>query len=87
MSVPRSRREAKRYDKYLAKLAPGVCEFCTIGKGNEQFVSETNSFKLIHNLFPYSIWDGQRVVDHLLVVPKQHIDTLQDLTPGKQQSS
>lgn len=31
-------------------------------------------------MFPYTQWDGQGVVDHIMVIPKKHTDTLSDLT-------
>jgi diadenosine tetraphosphate (Ap4A) HIT family hydrolase len=34
---------------------------------------------VIRNIFAYSIWDGQQVDDHLMVIPKKHTDTLADL--------
>lgn len=53
-----------------------ACDFCAVGPSNKQFVRETTYFKVLHNIFPYSIWDYQAVIDHLLVVPKKHTDSL-----------
>lgn len=81
MTAPRSRKETKQYAEHRREVHMRGCIFCALEPGDEQFLTETNSFKLIRNIFPYSIWDSQRVADHLLVVPKQHTDTLSDLTP------
>ena len=81
MTAPRSRKEKKQYDKYIATVDKSHCSFCMLKENGEQIVAETDSFLVVRNLFPYSIWDGQRVVDHLMVVPKQHTDTLSEFKP------
>jgi diadenosine tetraphosphate (Ap4A) HIT family hydrolase len=85
MTAPRSRKESRSYDKHRKKIAAGVCEFCDIKPGDAQFISETDHFKIVYNIFPYSMWDSQKVSDHLLILPKQHTDTLHDLTPQQAQ--
>ena len=77
----RSRRDQRRYQKYRTALSAAVCDFCDIREGHNQFIAETTSFKIIRNIFPYDFWDGQWVDDHLMVVPKQHTDTLKSLNP------
>ncbi len=79
MSATRSRKEEKVYKKYQAESNKESCPFCAIRKGDKQFLDETKSFKLIRNIFAYSIWDGQRVTDHIMIVPKKHTDKLEDL--------
>ena len=76
----RSRKEEKRYSSYRSKLGSGHCDFCAITPDLAHYVSETKSFFVIKNIFPYSQWDGQGVLDHLLLIPKKHTDTLSDLT-------
>ena len=80
MTAPRSRKEVKSYKKYM-KDKPGAkgCVFCNVDKGAEQLVLETKYFKLIRNIFGYSLWDSQPVADHLMIVPKKHTDSLNDL--------
>ncbi len=56
------------------------CVFCDISSGSDQIIQETKSFRVIINIFPYSYWDDQGVVDHLMIIPKQHTDTLSDLS-------
>lgn len=83
MTATRSRKQSLKYDAYRARLDDSHCQFCTIKAGDTQLVAETAHFKVVHNLFPYSFWDSQRVVDHLMILPKQHTDTLKDLTPNE----
>jgi diadenosine tetraphosphate (Ap4A) HIT family hydrolase len=80
MTVLRTRRRQKLYEKYLANPPVG-CEFCRVNEGDPQFVTATKSFKVIHNRFPYTFWDDQQVADHLLIVPKEHTDSLASFTP------
>jgi ATP adenylyltransferase len=78
----RNRKEYKVYRRHTDRVRrSGVCEFCKIDKGSNQFVEGTKSFKVIKNIFPYSFWDERQVVDHLMVVPRKHIDTLDDISP------
>ena len=82
MTAPRSRKETKLYDKYQLTVDKTRCSFCHLKENGDQVVEETDSFLVVRNLFPYSIWDGQEVVDHLLVVPTLHTDTLSKLPPA-----
>ena len=69
------------YDRYRKNLpADASCIFCEIKAGDNQFITETEHFKLIYNTFPYSYWDNNKVDEHLMIVPKQHTDTLKDLS-------
>lgn len=79
MSATRSRKEQVLYKKYLKTVDKNVCVFCEIKKGSDQLLSSTKYFKVIKNIFPYSIWDGQKVVDHLMVTPKKHTDSLKNM--------
>lgn len=78
MTATRSRKEEKTYKKYL-RDKPKTCPFCTIEKDSDQLVEETKYFKVIHNIFGYSLWDSQEVEDHLMIVPKKHIDSIAKL--------
>lgn len=81
MKAPRSRKGQRAYDRYIKKLpANAPCTFCALGHDDENFVSETEHFKIVRNRFPYTYWDYNTVEDHLMIVPKQHTDTLKDLT-------
>ena len=76
MSATRSRKEELTYKRHLNNQASDECQFCAIKKGDKQFISATKYFKVIRNIFAYSIWDGQTVTDHLMVLPKRHIDNI-----------
>lgn len=61
------------------------CAFCLLDKSSPQVLSETKYFKIVRNIFGYSLWDGQKVSDHLMVVPKKHTDSLKDLSAAEAQ--
>jgi diadenosine tetraphosphate (Ap4A) HIT family hydrolase len=82
MTVLRTRRNQRKYNAYMAHRPKG-CDFCQIQEGHAQFLKETESFKIIHNRFPYAYWDDQTVADHLMVVPKEHTGSLTSFTPDQ----
>jgi len=80
MTAPRSRKQTLIYKKYQDQADPSVCSFCTLKEDEVKVVGQTKYFNILKNRFPYSIWDGQTVTDHLMVVPKQHIASLSGLS-------
>jgi len=73
----RTNNARKAYIRHLRNLPKDLeCEFCAIDSSYAQFLSDTKSFKIIKNLFPYSSWDYTKTADHILVLPKRHIDRL-----------
>ena len=79
MTATRSTQEEKNYNKYRKTAKSDACPFCAINKGHEQYITETKHLKVIRNRTPYSLWDGQGVLEHLMVIPKVHTDSLKDL--------
>lgn len=79
MTATRSTAEERQYQQLRKQDAGADCPFCAIQDGHEQFVTETDHFRVIRNRIPYSLWDSHRVADHLMVVPKQHTDRLLEL--------
>lgn len=77
----RSKKEEIRYAQHRNEIHSKIeCIFCEYKKSDVSFIRKTKSFKILKNLFPYSQWDGQGVLDHIMVVPIKHTDTLSDLT-------
>lgn len=72
----RSSKQEKLYRKHQKHVDSATCSFCAIDEGHAQFVRGTKSFKVIRNRFPYTFWDGQDVVEHLMIVPRTHSATL-----------
>lgn len=82
MTAQRSRKEELTYKKYVTKQRrqkEHECVFCAINSSSDQLVRQTQYFKVIVNIFPYSVWDGEAVDDHLMIVPIKHTDKLGSL--------
>lgn len=79
----RTRKEQQEWHKHAKALRKQNkhkdCAFCGIDPSEDRYVRESTHFIIIRNIFPYSQWDGHDVVDHLLIVPKQHTDRLNTL--------
>ncbi len=80
MSGTRSRKEVLHYMRYIKNLPQDpTCEFCDVTKDRPTPVKAGKYFTVINNIFPYSLWDEKSVLDHLMIVPKKHTDTLKGL--------
>lgn len=73
--IVRKRKNEKRYARYVATKKPG-CDFCALSTDAEQVRKSAAHFWLIDNIFPYDMWDGLDVLDHAMVVPKRHVDSI-----------
>ena len=74
----RSRKETVEYNRYAKKN--NGCQFCQFVSHESPVIGETEYFWIVKNIFPYSLWDEMKVSDHLMAVPKQHTDSLVNLS-------
>jgi len=68
----------KTVKKYHERRKVSECPFCdtvTLGRA----IKETEHAYIVPNLTFYDVWEGHKVLDHLLVVPKRHVKTLKEL--------
>jgi diadenosine tetraphosphate (Ap4A) HIT family hydrolase len=76
----------KTIHHYLArKRADGECPFCdpeTLANA----VSNGQHVYVVPNLTQYDLWEFYDVVDHLLVIPKRHVQTLLELTAAERRA-
>ena len=79
MTAQRSTKQQHEYQRNTNEDQGKGCPFCAMSEGHPQFVRETEYLKVIKNQRPYSLWDDQGVVDHLMIVPKQHTGKLGSL--------
>ncbi len=81
MTAPRSTRQERSYRKFSkTKKKNQSCDFCKINMSRSQNVAETRNLRVIRNRFSYSLWDGQGVIDHLMIIPKEHLGKLADFS-------
>lgn len=77
-TLHRNRSEELKYRHYLRDIkgSEGGCVFCDYTNERSSIIKEYNSFAVILNLFPYTLWDSCRVVEHYMIIPKRHIDSI-----------
>ena len=80
----RTDEDSNRYREYLKKQIG--CVFCQIPDSIyiKNVTEENESFWILKNEFPYAVYDGGKVVDHLMIVPKKHIEGISNLTEHEQ---
>lgn len=72
----RSRKNWREYITYTRKAQLRDCEFCSFSLEQEHVLKSYPEFWLVRNLFPYDVWDTNGIKDHLLLVPKRHVDSI-----------
>ncbi len=83
----RTRKTEKRYalQRKQAKAAGIRCDFCEFTSTHPQVKEEFSHFWVARNNFPYSVWDGCDVADHVMIVPKRHIEGVHVFTAAERQ--
>lgn len=71
----RYRKTRSRY-KNAPKLVD--CPFCET-EGQGEVIEESSHAYVIQNLFPYDLWEFRNVTEHLLVIPRRHVKSLDEL--------
>lgn len=70
--------QKKKAEYYKKHPDSGECKFCKIPE--EKIIKKIGSFFVIKNKFSYDIFDMCRVLDHLMILPTNHIDNLMTLS-------
>lgn len=73
----RTRRTQKEYDRY-SRTRTNDCDFCHFKAGESPVVGTSDKFWIVKNKFAYDIWDDTKVQDHLLLVPKRHVEGIHE---------
>lgn len=58
----------------------GDCTFCTDETLPGRVIESSATMQVIPNRTQYDIFEGLRVNDHLLIIPKRHLETIDDFT-------
>lgn len=79
----RSRKTTKAYrstdtQKHKVSAPEGSCPFCTLD--DRPVLTHAGTMRVFPNKFPYEYWDNRGVVEHLLLVPTRHVESLSELT-------
>jgi diadenosine tetraphosphate (Ap4A) HIT family hydrolase len=84
VNARRSAAHTEAYQEYLRSLDQHKdCPFCSIRTGSSHYINETDNFWIIRNRFPYEVWEGQSVLSHLMIVPKNHLLSLKHLSESE----
>lgn len=81
--INRSRKNELKYIHYRKSLQPASCQFCEFHGDEDQVVENDREFWVVKNIFPYDIWDGCQVKDHLMITPKRHVVGISELLPSE----
>lgn len=76
MPIARNRRNQLSYKRFAKNNDKATCDFCNFTKNHDQIIKELRYFWIARNIFPYDVWDTTGVNDHLLLVPKRHVDSV-----------
>lgn len=73
------RKTHKRYHSF-----PKIdgCHFCGEHAKIES-LRETEHARIVPNRVFYDLWELRRVIDHLMIIPKRHVRSLQELTEAE----
>lgn len=77
---PRSLKKEFDYYRYK-RTKPDGCAFCHIEhEPSEQVIETFDHTAVLKNMFPYARWDGRKVIDHLMIIPRRHVTSLNMLS-------
>lgn len=68
----------KTWKRYLQSRNTDGCPFCR-AQTLKDAVFETKLSYVVPNIVKYDLWEAHDVTDHLLLVPKRHVLSLNDL--------
>ena len=74
----RKKSNEKKYIEYRKNKKAG-CDFCGFGSEPAKVLNEYDNFWIVENIFGYDLWDSMTVVEHLMIVPKKHTESIGNL--------
>lgn len=75
---PRTPKNESEYNKWLAENKGNPCAFCNLP--NRQIIKVYDSFVVAKNRFPYENFFGNKVTNHIMIVPKRHVEQFLELS-------
>ena len=72
----RTRKSQKVYRNYTDGLDKSECVFCEFTLKSKQVIKGLKHFWIVTNIYGYDMWDSSGVKEHLMIVPKRHIDSI-----------
>jgi len=81
MTMYHLRKTRKRYN---ALKNPNVCPFCNIEELATRTRRNTEHFRIVKTDPGYDVWELHDVADHLMILPKRHVERLSEFTEAEQ---
>lgn len=80
--IVRTRKSQKKYNDYKKAAKPvDGCVFCDTNELAHPI--DRGSMWVVENRFAYDTWDGCRVTGHLMVIPKRHVYSTNQLADNE----
>jgi ATP adenylyltransferase len=74
------RKTRKNYAKHnSADKMRTVCTFCN-EDNKSRIIEENDTMFVVANRVSYDMFEGRKVIDHLMVIPKRHVETVMEFT-------
>lgn len=70
------RTTLQRYNVHLPRGACPFCDAATLANA----IYEDDTVYIVPNITQYDLWEMHDVEDHLLVIPKRHVESLASMT-------
>ncbi len=80
MPIFRSKKTDGKYAHEQRQNPKNLCVFCEIVQQGNKILAETDQFYIVQSKFPYEYWDENSVVDHIMCIPKKHVDAIGKLS-------
>lgn len=77
-------RNKKNSNLYISRNADGGCALCALHQF--EILEESNHTAIVKNNYPYDVWEGMDVIEHLMILPKEHAAALSDVSPATLQN-
>lgn len=79
-STARRPANERRYAEYREAHRSSGCAFCAlVDNPSDEVVEDTKQCLVIVSMFGYDFWDDCGVSEHLMVIPKRHVESLAEL--------
>jgi len=76
------RKTRNVYARHNKNDVAETCPFpsCNSHNVSQEYLFENDTMYIIANRVSYDLFEGREVLDHLMVIPKRHLETFDDFT-------
>lgn len=84
-SSSRTRAVDHAYQQYKQSRGDkDICDFCHLDTSASKLLADYPLFMVVTNAFPYATWDGGHLDEHIMLVPKRHVESIAQFTSREQ---